>query len=143
MAVMRRLVPYVIASAAVVAVLIPVLRPDAGDSYPISSYPMFTADRDREETIATAVALTRNGEIERLSPKLIAGTDEPVHAASTVSRSIRRGNTDALCDEIATRVEGDPAIVEIEVRAETYDTVAWFETGEPIDVETHSRCVVP
>ena len=143
MATMRRFVPYAVATLAVCAVLVPVLRPGAGDSYPLSSYPMFTADRDSEETVAVAVGITSDGDPVRLSPELIAGTDEVIHAAATVSRGVARDTTPLLCDEVADRVGDDRDLVAIEVRSETYDTVRWFDRREPLRFEMHATCPVP
>lgn len=143
MARMRRFVPYTVAVLAVCAVLLPALRTNAGDSYPLSSYPMFTADREREEPVATAVGLTPAGDVVRLSPEEIAGTDEVIHAAATVSRAVTRDRADDLCREIVQRVAGKSEVHEIEVRTETYDTIAWFRTGEPLSVKIHARCRIP
>ena len=89
---------------AAVVVLSPMLREPTNDTYPLSTYPMFAFDRGAEHTIGTAVEIGADGAAVRLSPKLIAGTDEVILASVTVKRSIASGEADQLCEEIAERL---------------------------------------
>jgi hypothetical protein len=126
---------------AVGAVLSPALH--ERDSYPLSTYPMFSAPRDRVETVATAVGYEASGRRLRLSPSLIAGGIEVIHAAVTVQTSIRAGDTAALCAEIAARARSRSEIVRIEVVSETVDVVAYFSgEREPLAVQVHASCAV-
>jgi hypothetical protein len=126
--------------AAVVAVALPGLTDD--DSFPLSNYPMFSYDRGRVTSFDTAVGITEQGEVERLSPRVIAGGYEVIHAAETVSKAILSGDADELCEEIAERASGD--YDRIEVVTETYDTVRWFDGDHtPIARELHASCETP
>ncbi|NIR42226.1 MAG: hypothetical protein GWN79_29185 [Actinobacteria bacterium] len=130
----RRLLPVV----AALLVLVPLLRAPRNDTYPLSTYPMFATDRGAVHAIATAVEVAKDGSAIRLSPSLIAGTDEVVLASVTVARAVRRGEADALCAEILARVGAGRRI---EVRSETIDAVAHVVEGaDPYAVTVHARC---
>ena len=131
-------------AAVVAAVVAPGVRllasPDAPDGFPLSTYPMFTRDRGRVVEVATVVAMSPQGEVERLSPQTIAGTDQVVQAGVTVRRAVAAGAGAAgrLCGEIADRVEA-PATVAVVV--ERYDVVTWSAGDhEPLDRHTHAEC---
>ena len=75
----------------------------------------------------------------RLSPKLIAGTDEVILASVTVKRSIARGEAELLCAEIAERLGPGRTV---DVRVETVDVVAFITAGvEPSGIDVKARCV--
>jgi hypothetical protein len=140
---MRRAWAYVVSVAALALVFSPVLRPSQRDSYPLSTYPMFSYDRGRESALPTAVGVTVDGQLRRLSPELISGGYEPVRAFATVEASIGNGDTAALCREIAERTIKSRAgdLVAIEVVTEVHDVVAWFEgQKEPSQRIVHARC---
>lgn len=133
----RRRTRWLIPAVAAVLVLSPVLRDPSSDTYPLSTYPMFAADRGRVHTIATAVERTGDG-FARLSPSLISGSDEAVLASVTVTRAVRRGEADALCEEILERTG---ARRRIEVRSETLDVVALIVEGSAEStVRVHATC---
>ncbi len=124
---------------AAVVVVSPVLREPTNDTYPLSTYPMFAFDRGVEHDIATAVEVDVGGDVVRLSPKLIAGTDEVILASVTVKRSIARGEAELLCAEIAERLGPGRTV---DVRVETVDVVAFITAGvEPSGIDVKARCV--
>lgn len=138
---MRRAWAYGVSVTALALVLSPVLLPGQRDSYPLSTYPMFSSDRGRESALPTAVGVTDDGTIVRLSPELISGGYEPIRAFATVDASIANGDTAELCREIATRASSRADLVAIEVVTEVHDVVAWFEgRKEPLDRVVHARC---
>ena len=139
---MRRGWAYVVSVAALTLVFSPVLRPSQRDSYPLSTDPMFSYDRGRESALPTAVGITVDGQVQRLSPELISGGYEPVRAFATVEASIQNGDTADLCREIAERTAKNRAdVVEIEVVTEVHDVVAWFEGHkEPSQRIVHASC---
>ncbi|MEO5842551.1 MAG: hypothetical protein ABIQ73_03970 [Acidimicrobiales bacterium] len=140
---MRRGWAYVVSVAALALVFSPVLRPSQRDSYPLSTYPMFSYDRGRQSALPTAVGVTVEGQLRRLSPELISGGYEPVRAFATVEASIDNGDTADLCREIAERTVKSRAdeFVAIEVVTEVHDVVAWFEGDkEPSQRIVHARC---
>jgi hypothetical protein len=139
---MRRAWAYVVSVAALALVFSPVLRPSQRDSYPLSTYPMFSYNRGRESALPTAVGVTLGGQVRRLSPELISGGYEPVRAFATVEASIGKGDTAELCEEIAERtVKNRDDLVAIEVVTEVHDVVAWFDGHkEPSQRIVHARC---
>ena len=130
---MTRLIPAV----AAVLVLSPLFRDPLSDTYPLSTYPMFATDRGSTHSIATVVERTDDG-FERLSPKLISGTDEAVLASVTVSQAVRRGEADVLCEEVLERLGAEHRV---EVRTETLDVVALSVEGSTdLTVTVHATC---
>ena len=139
-----RLRALVVSAAIVVAVALPGVRmvasPDAPDGFPLSTYPMFGRDPGRVVELPTVVAITPGGDVERLSPVTIAGTDQVIQAGATVSQAIARGPeaTSVLCREVADRVDA-PATVAVVV--ERHDAVAWSAGDrEPLDRRTLADC---
>jgi hypothetical protein len=119
----------------------PAVLPDPEDDFPISTYPMFTAERGEVVDLDTAV-LVDGDTRRRLSPEVVGGTDEIVAASVTVSRAITEGGAalDLLCQDIAARVDGSG---EVEVVTERHDAVDYLkEGGEPLAVRVHARCPV-
>ena len=120
----------------------PALRRPPADGYPLSTYPMFATDRGDTSTIATAVGITSDGDVVRLSPEELAGSDEPMQAISTAAAAIREGRADAWCDQVAARVGADD-VETVEVRRETHDVIAHFtDDADPIDVDVVTSCSV-
>lgn len=115
------------------------------DSFPLSTYPMFSYRRTSTEVVDTAVATEPGGRTWRLSPVQIAATDEVITAAATVSDAIAAGRTDDLCAQIAARVadDGPDDATAIEVVSERYDAIEWFEGNHtPLERDVHARCEV-
>jgi hypothetical protein len=140
---MRRRVASVVSVAAILVVLLPAWI--ERDSYPLSTYPMFSYRRDRVAVIDTAVGYETDGGRVRLTPTIIAGGSEVIHAAVTVSTAIEQGDADALCHEIAERATARrPALVRIQIVSETHDVVTYF-AGDPTPLASvvHATCEVP
>jgi hypothetical protein len=115
------------------------------DSFPLSTFPMFSADIDSTQSIATAVAVGPDGSIGRLVPDVIAGTTVVNQAVTVVADAIASGRADRLCVEIAGRVAAGPpnGAVAVEVVTETYDAPAWFDgVRQPVSRHVHARCEV-
>lgn len=107
------------------------------DSFPLSTYPMFSSRRTSSESVDTAVRVI-DGATRRLTPIDIAGTDEVIIAAEVVSNSIRRGEADRLCVEISERFDGTGRI---EIVTERYDALRWYAGDRaPISREIHAVC---
>jgi hypothetical protein len=122
-------------------VVAPAVWPHASDGFPLSTYPMFTSERGRVVAIDTVV-LVDGERTERLSPELIAGTDEPVLASATVTRAIVGGlsSLDLLCHEVADRLDDDRH-GEVQVVTETYDTIELLRhDAPPQQTIVHGRC---
>lgn len=137
----RRHHRWVLTIAVVIALLVPVARDH--DSYPLSTYPMYAFNRDREVPFATVVGVTPGDEIVRLGLTTIADSDDALEAASLVRGEVRSGRADDLCRQVAARVD-EPGW-RVEVVTETHDTVA-LTRGDPsiLGREVHASCpVVP
>jgi hypothetical protein len=114
------------------------------DSFPLSTYPMFAEQRTSAETVDTAVGIAGD-KVLRLGAERIAGADEPILAAATVSAAIANGGADGLCRDVAARVanEGPREATIVEVITERYDAVAWFDGDHtPLERVVHARCAV-
>ncbi|MEZ5244212.1 MAG: hypothetical protein R2707_03880 [Acidimicrobiales bacterium] len=135
---MPRSVRLLLLGLAAMVVLSPLVRSPQSDTYPLSTYPMFATDRGDEHRIPTVVEVLGDGTTARLSPELIAGTDELVLTAVTVSRAVRDGQVDALCAEVADRLgAGRRARVQTELH-DVIDLVA--DGAPPIAIEVHAEC---
>ncbi|MDP1818433.1 MAG: hypothetical protein Q8K58_00890 [Acidimicrobiales bacterium] len=139
---MRRAVLLVLLA---VVVLWPAAQRDPADGFPVSSYPMFAKRSGTVVRLATAVGIDRDGDVHRLGPHPISGSDEVVLAAELTRRAVEEGHESsaALCREVAARVDPNEDVVSIEVRTEVRDAVADVRAEEdPLEVLVHARCAV-
>lgn len=128
----------------IVATLVVVISPTIRnrDSFPLSSYPIYARSRGRVATFDTVVGVNVTGEIERLSLQTIAGTDDPLIASSFVSNTVRAGDADQLCADVAERV--GPEVARIEVVSERHDIVDWLRDDDSLQERSvHASCEVP
>lgn len=124
----EKLWAVLVSAVVVVLVALPGVRTLAeerpADGFPLSTYPMFSDDPGRVVTLPTVVAVAPGGEVTRLSPRTIAGTDQVIQASAAVRDALRRGPaaTRELCAEVAGRVEtpGRVAVVQ-----ERHDAIGW------------------
>jgi hypothetical protein len=115
----------------------------------MSTYPMFATDRGSRTTVSTAVGTTSTGEQVRLSPHLLAGTEEPILAVRT-ARFMVNHDPEGWCEEVARRVAthplgraADDPVVEVVVVTETHDAVATLtEDAAPVGILVHATCEV-
>ena len=135
----RRTKPYFVLAASIILIgIVPVLNQH--DSFPISTYPMFSSRRTTTESVDTAVFMDLMGKVQRLTPSVIAGTDEVILAAQTVSHAISDGTTKELCAEIAARYT--PKVAgRIEVVTEVFDALQWYDGNKsPLRRTVHASC---
>ncbi len=104
-----------------------------GDSFPLSTHPMYASVRSTTAEFVTAVGITAEGEV-RLSIKEIANTDDPLVAEERT----RRTDPDDLCNQIAQRTETN--VVRVVVRLETYALAA--RDDGPLRSEELATCEV-
>lgn len=127
--------------------LFPLTYPDGRDSFPFSSYPMFSRSRRHAETVQ-ALALDDGRRTRVLEPRMV-GSEEAMQAASTLRRAAARGGRHAkvLCRHIARRVARDPAfdrVESVEIARVDYDPVRYLTTGPTPDRRRRiARCKVP
>jgi hypothetical protein len=137
---------YGFAAALIVAVLLPVFGDPRGDSFPFSTYPMFSGRQSSLATVPHAVVVSAGGERTALPPEAVAN-DEVIQAFETLRQAIRQGPdaTAALCARAAAWQSGragGPARVEIV--SDTYDGIAYFEGDkQPVRTEVHATCEAP
>ncbi len=113
------------------------------DSYPLSTYPMFSSRRTAVEPVHTAVLVAVDGTIRRLSPTQISGNDEVIIAAQLVYEAIRRDGGAVLCADIASRLSTAWTGTEVEIATERYDAIDWYEgRTSPISRVVHTSCRV-
>jgi hypothetical protein len=140
-----RLVPVAAFVVAVVAVAAPALRQPSADSYPLSTYPMFSDNQGRSAAVDVAVGVRADGTREALSPQLVTGTPEIVLAVATVSDAVHEGRAEVLCADVAARVgrSSRAAVAEVEIATETYDAPGYFAGDRaPLARTVHARCPV-
>lgn len=136
----RRLGIGVASAALLLAMAWPAVAPHEIDSLPFSNYPMFAHRRGAVSWFPVAVRIDAAGEEERLHLRAVGGTDQPIQAAETIRQAIRRGEADALCEEIAQRAV-EPG--EIQILTVAYDGPAWFRGNrEPVERRVHAACAV-
>jgi len=128
------------------ALLFPILRDPPRDGFPLSNYPMFSADRRTADAeIGHVVGFSREGRHRPLTPAMV-GSEEIMQAYQTVRLAIRRGDADELCRRAAERVRTDPDhadLERLEVRTDRYDALAYFDGDtKPRGTKVHARCPV-
>jgi hypothetical protein len=134
-----------------VAVLSP-LRLDpqdpAQDEYPLSTYPMFSYDRDRTFELITAVARGEDGFERPVPPRLVASA-EAMHAQKALMKAVQRGRAKAMCREMAARVAHDAqasglgSSEEVAIVERTVDVLDYL-AGDPRPARTKliARCPI-
>jgi hypothetical protein len=132
----------VVSIAAITLVLTPLARdPIAGDSFPLSTYPMFAFERRLRETFTYAVGRTASGERRTIEPGHVAN-HEVMQAYMELTRTPPR----TLCPRIAARVAADEDlrdVVTIEMVRATHDAVALLVRGERGAEKVLHSCEVP
>jgi len=122
------------------AVWSPVLEPPSADSFPISSYPMFSRKRPAVAAVAHAIGVRADGTREVLAPSDV-GSSEVLQAKVIIQRTVQRGRRAArkLCREIAGRVHD--RYERVEIRTDKYRVLPYFDGDRsPIRTRMHARC---
>lgn len=142
---LRRAWACAFSAALIAAVLWPLFGSARADSFPFSTYPMFSGHQSSEVTIAHVVAVDAAGSAEALPPEAL-GTDEVIQAFETVRQAIRQGDASvvALCASAADWArDRRKDAVSIAVVTDTYDGIEYFDgASEPTASETHAMCEV-
>jgi hypothetical protein len=127
------------AGALALAILAPLALPADWDSFPISSYPMFSRNVGRTVTLGHAILVRENGERAPVPPEVV-GTPEPMVAKNLVENAIAHGSAADLCARLASRARGGGRI---EIVTSTFDSRAYFEgRREPTGRVVHATCNV-
>lgn len=115
------------------------------DSFPLSTYPMYSRARTAEVTIPSAIGIDGSGGEHRLTLHVIGASDDPLIVAGELRTAIAQGRADDRCRAIADRAAeslvADLDLVRIEVVMERHDVVAQV-AGEPSLLErtVHATC---
>lgn len=134
-------------TAGVVAALVAPVALDR-DSFPLSTYPMYSRTRGRAVTFATAQAVEANGNASPLTLGVIGDSDDPLIVAGELRDAIRNDRADERCEDIARRAgvwSGLPAgAITIEVVTERHEVVVQVVGGDSLLERTvHASCTVP
>jgi hypothetical protein len=127
------------------AVLSPVFS-GADDSFPLSTYPMFSHPRG-QPTLYAVVATTPDGREQRLAPDLV-GSKEVLQTKVLIQRAVEGGRATMaeLCRDTAARVAAAAVPSEalgVAIVRRQYDPILYFVRGPtPIAEETLFRCPV-
>ncbi len=121
----RRTTRRLVTAAALVALAAPVVLDR--DSFPLSTYPMYSRARSDRSTLVTARGVTADGVARELTPRLIGDSDDPLVVVGRLRAALASDRGDVRCAEIANRVAARPDladIADIEIVTERHDTVA-------------------
>ena len=120
------------------AMLAPVVRDH--DSFPLSTYPMYSRLRSREVSFATAQGIDAAGDTHPLTMRIIGASDDPLIVVGELRTAISNGRSGERCAQIAKRIETSD-LVAVEVVTERHDVIDQVD-GAPslIDRTVHARC---
>lgn len=137
----------------VVSVLIalPAFSDPSEDSFPLSTFPMFSrAKRDPGLVVTQVLAVMPDGTREPLPPKLATGNEEVIQTLRMIRDEVYGGRdrATAFCNDIAERVRNADdehwrKAETIEIARSHFDAVAYFESGpDPVTRKALKRCAV-
>jgi hypothetical protein len=138
-----RLRAYIMTLALIGLVASPLWGAFAGDSFPISTYPMFATTRSTEAKL-TYVLLVNDAGDEWTPPPDAIASNQVLQAQETLRQALRQGDgaTAALCERIAQRVRGAGAI-SVKIVTSTYDAFRYARGDyEPIVSQVNGTCRV-
>ncbi|MEO1481380.1 MAG: hypothetical protein AAFU77_04690 [Myxococcota bacterium] len=134
-------IAYAIPGVLLVAVFAPVIG-NLGDSYPLSTYPMFSRYREPVGWVVRALRVAPDGTATPVVPAIVA-EGEPMQAIVTLKRTFRNGRKAslALCREILERLDEDDALA-VELRRDLIDAREHFADREAKAKESQlmARC---
>lgn len=138
---MKRLGPT-LASVAVLAAVIAPVFPPGGDSFPLSIYPMYARQRDDVITVHTALGVSADGALTRLSTTQIADTDDPLVATTTIRDALRSGADAAArqCEEILQRSPEAAAVLLVVERRDAVEAVRSKAVIDDRLIDERHRC---
>ncbi|MDD9945288.1 MAG: hypothetical protein OXU20_29870 [Myxococcales bacterium] len=147
---METLRAYLLGGLFVAATAYPAFLPPGEDSYPLSTYPMFSRDRGKRSWVGSALALDRQGTELPLAPSYVANS-EAMQAVKTLNTALNRGRKAArkLCAAIALRVRerADPQLasaVVVQLQRQRVDSVAFLAGHRDArGRKVFARCPIP
>lgn len=131
---------WAITAALALAIVSPVARDRTWDSFPFSSFPMFSrGDLGTHVWMGHVVLVTRDGQ-RRPAPPSLVGSPEPMVAKNIVENAIHRGEAPGLCRDIAGRAPADA--VSVEIVTSVFDTTRYFTDPTPLERHIVHSCNV-
>ncbi len=130
--------------------LTPAFRDPSEDSFPLSTFPMFSAaKRDPDLVITQVLAVAPDGTRRPLPPELATGNVEVIQALQMVRNEVYGGRErlTKFCSGVATRLRNAPepwrSTRTVEIARSHFDTVDYFETGpKPVTRKVLKTCPV-
>ena len=144
----ERLHAYLLSTVMIIAVGAPAFRNPDEDSYPLSTYPMFSRRRGRTNTVTSALAIAGEREV-KVPPEYVANA-ETMQAFRTLTTAVMAGGEAAqtLCQAIARRLPdaSDPELAHaqrVELVTESVDAIDYLAgRAKPEQRRVHARCAV-
>ena len=119
-------------------ILSPLVRDRDWDSFPISSFPMFSrGDLGTRVRIGHVILVAEDG-TRRPAPPSVIGSPEPMVAIKIVENALARDESYGLCVRVAGRAP--PGVAKIEVVSSVFDTSRYFTDPTPLERTVHSSC---
>lgn len=122
------------------------LMTNASDSFPLSTYPMFSKLREKP-TVFQLRGYDAARQLVRIGPELM-GTSEVLQAKVMIAGAVRQGQSarQRLCREVAARAARHrhySQLQRIELVAARYDAIEYFTTArKPLSTKRLARCTV-
>ncbi|PRP94919.1 hypothetical protein [Enhygromyxa salina] len=144
---LRRAPALLLCALVVAAVVAPALRDPPRDSFPLSTYPMFSTVR-KQAWIHVIVGFDAQDNERAIPPRLVANV-EVMQAAETIRIAVRRRRPKLLCEQVAARVADDPEfaqIVRLEVQSRRFDPRTYFVEADgkiPLKLRRRAGCEIP
>ena len=141
-----RLFGYLVCVLVLAATLWPLTWPRGRDSFPLSSYPMFS----RKLPTATfssqyTVAVDGDGGRHHLPPEMIAN-EEVLQASVVLRRAVHTRRAGPLCREVARRVAASSRFRQatvVKIVTGRHDAVAYLRGSDRVgDEKVHARCAI-
>jgi hypothetical protein len=142
-----RLPALLVCVIVIAATLWPALRDPPRDSFPLSTYPMFSTVR-KTQWIHIVVGFDADGREHRIPPRMVANA-EVMQAAQTIGIAVRKRQAPSLCAHVAARIAEEPRyadVIRLEIQSRQFDPLTYFvdEAGKvPLRTRRRAACEVP
>jgi hypothetical protein len=120
------------------AILSPLVRARGWDSFPISSFPMFSRGNLGTRVWMGHVILVDEDGRRRPAPPSVVGSPEPMVAKNLVENALARDEAYGLCMAIGGRAP--PGVAKIEIVTSVFDTSRYFTDPTPVERTVHTTC---
>ena len=144
---MKRAPALLFCAAVIGATLWPLQGEPKDDSFPLSTYPMFSTV-PKAAWLDVIVGFDASGKEFKIPPQLVANY-EVMQAAQTIRLAVRKQRAPQLCAEVAARVAADPDfehIVRLEVQRRKFDPLTYFTVPPSerlLGLRRRAKCEVP